>query len=65
MEVIMKKVGRDPERLETLNLFSMLQSGDGRTTFNPKNGESFPSPACLRADYRTTPGLQVANPGSR
>jgi hypothetical protein len=37
----MKKVGREPQRLETLNLFSLLQSGDGRPIFNPQSKESF------------------------
>ena len=37
----MRKVGRDPQKLETLNLFSMLQSGDGSTIYNPSNRESF------------------------
>lgn len=37
----MKKVGRQPQKLETLNLFSVLQSGDGRAIYDPKNRESF------------------------
>jgi hypothetical protein len=37
----MKRVGREPQKLETLNLFSLLQSGDGRTIYNPENKESF------------------------
>lgn len=37
----MKKVGREPQKLETLNLFSLLQSSDGRTLYNPGNRESF------------------------
>lgn len=37
----MKKVGREPQRLETLNLFSLLQSGDGRAIYNPANRQSF------------------------
>ena len=37
----MKKVGREPQKLETLNLFSVLQSGDGRTIYNPENKQSF------------------------
>lgn len=37
----MKKVGREPQKLETLNLFSVLQSGDGKTIYNPENRESF------------------------
>ncbi len=37
----MKKVGREPQKLETLNLFSVLQSGDGRAIYDPENRESF------------------------
>jgi len=39
----MRKVGREPQKLETLNLFSMLQSGDGRAIYDPANRESFMS----------------------
>ena len=38
---IMKKVGREPQKLETLNLFSLLQSGDGSPIYNPANRQSF------------------------
>ncbi len=37
----MRKVGREPQKLETLNLFSVLQSGDGRAIYDPANRESF------------------------
>lgn len=37
----MKKVGREPQKLETLNLFSVLQSADGRAIYDPENRESF------------------------
>lgn len=37
----MKKLGREPQKLETLNLFSLLQSGDGNTLYNPANRQSF------------------------
>jgi len=37
----MKRVGREPQKLETLNLFAVLQSGDGRAIYNPANRESF------------------------
>lgn len=37
----MKKLGREPQKLETLNLFSLLQSGDGTTLYDPANRESF------------------------
>lgn len=37
----MKKLGREPQRLETLNLFSLLRSGDGKTLYDPANRQSF------------------------
>jgi hypothetical protein len=37
----MKKLGREPQKLETLNLFSLLQSGDGSTLYDPANRQSF------------------------
>ena len=37
----MKKLGRQPQKLETLNLFSLLQSGDGNTLYDPANRQSF------------------------
>jgi len=37
----MKKLGREPQKLETLNLFSLLQSGDGTTLYDPANRQSF------------------------
>jgi hypothetical protein len=37
----MKKLGREPQKLETLNLFSLLQSGDGKTLYDPANRQSF------------------------
>lgn len=39
--MVMKRVGREPQKLETLNLFSVLQSGDGRTIYDPENREFF------------------------
>jgi hypothetical protein len=38
---VMKRVGREPQKLETLNLFSVLQAGDGRAIYDPVNRESF------------------------
>src|ERR1700733_11793507 len=35
----MRKLGREPQKLETLNLFSLLQSGDA--LYNPENRQSF------------------------
>jgi len=37
----MKKLGREAPKLETLNLFSLLQSGDGKTLYDPANRQSF------------------------
>lgn len=37
----MKKLGREPQKLETLNLFSLLQSGDGSILYDPANRQSF------------------------
>lgn len=37
----MKKLGRDPQKLETLNLFSLLQAGDGSALYDPANRQSF------------------------
>jgi Holliday junction resolvase len=37
----MKKLGREPEKLETLNLFSLLQTDDGTTLYDPANRQSF------------------------
>lgn len=37
----MKKLGREPQKLETLNLFSLLQSGDGSILYDPENRQSF------------------------
>ncbi len=37
----MKKLGRETQKLETLNLFSLLQSGDGKTLYDPANRQSF------------------------
>lgn len=37
----MKKLGREPQKLETLNLFSVLQSADGKTLYDPANRQSF------------------------
>jgi hypothetical protein len=37
----MKRLGREPEKLETLNLFSLLQSDDGSTLYDPANRKSF------------------------
>src|ERR1700735_1369796 len=37
----MKKVGREPQKLETLNLFSLLQTGNGSTLYDPANRQSF------------------------
>jgi hypothetical protein len=36
-----KKLGRDPRKLETLNLFSLLQKHDGSTLYDPANHASF------------------------
>jgi len=41
MLAAMKKLGREPQKLETLNLFSLLQSGDGSTLYNPASRQSF------------------------
>lgn len=37
----MKRLGREPQKLETLNLFSLLQSGDGNAIYDPANRQSF------------------------
>lgn len=37
----MKKVGREPQRLETLNLFAVLQSGSEGALDDPANRQSF------------------------
>src|ERR1700738_4613951 len=37
----MRKLGREPQKLETLNLFSLLQSGDGSALYDPANRQSF------------------------
>jgi hypothetical protein len=39
--ITMKKVGRESEKLETLNLFSLLRSGDSGVLYNPANRQSF------------------------
>jgi len=36
-----KKLGREPRKLETLNLFSLLQRDDGSTLYDPGNHASF------------------------
>jgi hypothetical protein len=38
---IMKKVGREPQKLETLNLFAVLQSGSEGALNDPANRQSF------------------------
>jgi hypothetical protein len=37
----MKKIGRDHERLESLNLFSLLRTGDSGAVYEPANRQSF------------------------
>jgi hypothetical protein len=37
----MKRLGREPQRLETLNLFSQLQSGASGALYDPANRQSF------------------------
>jgi hypothetical protein len=37
----MKKLGREPQKLETLSLFSLLQSEDGSALYDPANRQSF------------------------
>ena len=37
----MKRIGRDQSKLESLNLFSLLQSSDGSTIYDPANRQSF------------------------
>ena len=37
----MKQLGREPQKLETLNLFTLLQSGDDNALYDPANRQSF------------------------
>lgn len=37
----MKKLGRDAVKLETINLFSLLQDDEGSALYNPQNRQSF------------------------